>query len=219
MVQHVYEQACCAPSLESVLIATDDLRIAQAAATFGAPFVMTDPSLPSGTDRCYAALQASGLEAGAIINIQGDEPFIPVENIEQVCRLLARPNADIATLYAIQRDGFDTANPNTVKLVRDVQGKALYFSRAQIPYPMNGNGGTEYESYLKHIGIYGYRKDVLAKLVALPQSRLELTERLEQLRWLENGYRICTDEGLESLSVDTEEDLERANDYFNTLTQ
>lgn len=205
MVQRVYEQAKGCSGLDVVVIATDDERIAQHVVSFGGTALLTSPDHPSGTDRCLeAALQLEG-PVDAIINIQGDEPFIRPEQITAVVELI-REGASIATL-AIPIAPETAADPNKVKLVRDTSGKALYFSRSPIPF-LREPSDEGASPYLKHLGIYGYRLNTLREIALLPVSSLERAEKLEQLRWLENGYSIhvaITD--FESPAIDTPDDL------------
>ena len=199
MIQHVYEQCKKSSYLNDVIIATDDERIAEAVDQFHGKYIMTSSSHLSGTDRC--AEVCSLIETDAVINIQGDEPRIHPAQIDQVAKLLLN-QAPICTL-AREIDPNNAQNLNIVKLVRSIQGKALYFSR--FPIPLNST-----EKYLQHIGIYGYQKDILVKISQLPASSLELSEKLEQLRWLENDFDIFVDiTEHENISIDCPEDLNK----------
>lgn len=214
MIQHVYERTsqvfahCC--------VATDDTRIAEAVDRFGGCAVMTSPDHRSGTDRCAEALdkysKTTGTAFDAVINVQGDEPFISTKHLTSLRNALDVPGAEIATLAYPMKPGDDIFNPNTPKITLSRDGYALYFSRSVIPY-IRGAEQSEWSSrhtYLKHIGIYGYRSDILHEITRLPQGMLEKAESLEQLRWLENGYRIKV--GLvssETIGIDTPEDLAR----------
>ena len=214
LVRHVWERAI-ESGAASVVIATDDPRIESAARAFGAEVEMTDPQLPSGTDRIAAACRARGLDADAIVvNVQGDEPHMPAAVIDQVARAVGRGDCDMATvcepLAAAQI--FD---PNVVKVVRDDTGRALYFSRAPIPwdrscFASNEDPG-ELAAYRRHVGIYGYRAGYLARFVALPPAPLEMIEALEQLRALAAGAVIRVPDALSPCGrgVDTLADLER----------
>ena len=199
MIQHVYEQCKKSSYLNDVIIATDDERIAEAVDQFHGKYIMTSSSHLSGTDRC--AEVCSLIETDAVINIQGDEPRIHPAQIDQVAKLLLN-QAPICTL-AREIDTINAQNQNIVKLVQSIQGKALYFSR--FPIPLNST-----EKYLQHIGIYGYQKDILVKISQLPASSLELSEKLEQLRWLENDFDIFVDiTEHENISIDCPEDLNK----------
>ncbi len=210
MIQLVYEQALKAELLNKLIVATDDERIYKAVHAFGGEVVMTAGYHQSGTERCYEALTLLSESYEAVINIQGDEPFIDPSQIDQVSTLLGKPDVEIATLCKrIKPD--EASNPNIVKVVTDLAGRAMYFSRSPIPFMRNENSSklSKNEFSLKHIGIYGYRSAVLAKLVALSPTPLEHSEVLEQLRWLENGFCIHIDHtDKESISIDTPEDIE-----------
>lgn len=207
VIQHVYERACQA--LDTVVVATDDERIACCVRGFGGEVIMTGSECRCGTERCAEALQTLlpllGRECPeseiGVINIQGDEPFI---DPEQIRLLMALFPTDIATL-ATPLSG-DATDPNRVKVVISERHEALYFSRSPIPY-----GGP----YYKHIGLYAYRMDVLKRIVQLPPAPLELTERLEQLRWLDAGYTIRVAlTPHETIGIDTPADLHEAEQYL-----
>jgi len=214
MVQRVVEQARKARSLGAVIVATDDARIVEHVLAFGGEVVLTSKDHPSGTDRCFEALVKAGRENyDAVVNIQGDEPFIVPDQIDELCRALADAPSGIATLAQIITDDRDLDDPGEVLIATDTNMDALYFSRAAIPFLRDGNNAPRHTRfrYLKHVGLYGYRTDVLEKLVALKPSALERAESLEQLRWLENGFRVRI--GLTthpSFCVDTPVDLEEA---------
>lgn len=222
MIQRVYEQV--AGVLDAVCVATDDVRIENAVKAFGGRVVMTSDQHRSGTDRCYEAFCKAGSGYDIIVNIQGDEPFIHPEQIETIKACFADTNTEIATLVKPFRpdDDFETAlfNANSPKVVLNRNSEAMYFSRSIIPY-MRGKDYKEWlpnHTYYKHIGLYAYRADTLRAITLLPQSPLELVESLEQLRWLENGYKIKV--GIthrETIGIDTPEDMERAlkNVHFN----
>jgi 3-deoxy-manno-octulosonate cytidylyltransferase (CMP-KDO synthetase) len=215
MLQHVFERAQ-ASGAARVLIATDDGRIATAAAGFGAEVVLTRDDHQSGTDRLAEVVEREGLHDPAIVvNLQGDEPLMPPELLSQTARALAlRPDCDIATLATPISSRDDVFNPNIVKVVRDREGYALYFSRAPIPWD-RGAFGAENDrlaaGYLRHLGIYGYRVSFLRRYPMLSEVELERAEALEQLRALWHGSRIHVDiaDSIPGPGVDTPEDLER----------
>jgi 3-deoxy-manno-octulosonate cytidylyltransferase (CMP-KDO synthetase) len=217
LVQWVYERARTTGAAE-VLIATDDARIAHVARAFGAEAVMTAASHASGTDR-IAEVAAARRWAGSdvVVNLQGDEPLMPAALVRQVAELLAAaPHADIATLAAPIGSVAELLDTNVVKVVSDTEGRALYFSRAPIPWNRAGAGGElasqkDAAGARRHVGIYAYRVSALARLAALPPGALEMREKLEQLRALENGFTIqvadaCAAPGPD---VNTAADLER----------
>lgn len=210
MLEHVWERTMQARYLTNVVIATDDERIAREARRFGAQVRMTLDTHVSGTDR--VAEVASAETAGVVVNIQGDEPLIDPAAIDAaVLALLDEPEIPMATLKRRIEDPRDVDNPNVVKVVTDHAGNAIYFSRATIPY----HRGGESRVYFKHIGLYVYQRDFLLGYSELPVGPLEEAEKLEQLRALENGYRIRVAETeYESLGVDTPEDLERLRSVF-----
>jgi 3-deoxy-manno-octulosonate cytidylyltransferase (CMP-KDO synthetase) len=222
MIQRVVERAC-ASSADEVLVATDDARIAAAVhdpRRPGQPIaVMTDPALPSGTDRVAAVAQARGWRDDTlVVNVQGDEPFLPAALIEQAAALLARdPTAGIATLATPLVSLAEFLDPNVVKVVGAHDGTALYFSRAPIPWSRDGASAglasqREFAGSMRHVGLYAYRVGVLKRITRLPPSALEQCEKLEQLRALENGVRIAVGTCVEppAPGVDTAADLERA---------
>lgn len=219
MIQRVYEQVIKA--VDDVCVATDDERIEAAVKAFGGKVVMTSDKHRSGTDRCFEAYQKIGKGFDVVINIQGDEPFIHPEQIETIKGCFTDDEIQIATLVKPFRpdDDFETTlfNPNSPKVVVNKKMEAMYFSRSIIPY-IRGKKYTEWlpnHTFYKHIGMYAYRADVLAEITALPQSTLELAESLEQLRWLENGYKIkvgITEQ--ETIGIDTPADLEKALVYL-----
>jgi 3-deoxy-manno-octulosonate cytidylyltransferase (CMP-KDO synthetase) len=212
LLQHVYERASQARYLTKILIATDDSRIEAAARAFGAPVRMTRADHASGTDRIAEVASAEAAEI--IVNIQGDEPLIDPAAIDAaVLALCDDDEAPMGTLKRRIEDPADIDNPNVVKVVTDLAGNAIYFSRHPIPYQREAVGaGT---THFKHIGLYVYRRDFLLRYSDLPVGPLETAEKLEQLRALENGYRIRVAETeYDSLGVDTPEDLERASALF-----
>jgi 3-deoxy-manno-octulosonate cytidylyltransferase (CMP-KDO synthetase) len=210
MIQRVYEQALKA-DLDAVVVATDDVRIADTVRSFGGNVVMTSENHPSGTDRCAEALQLFEGDWKAVVNIQGDEPYIQPSQINAVASLL-KNGAPIATLVKKIDSAEELSNINSPKVVLSNTGNALYFSRQPIPY-QKGIDISEWlnnGNYYKHIGIYGYQSAILPELTQLKQSKLEMVESLEQLRWLENGYTIKTAETAENtVAIDTPEDLSR----------
>ncbi len=202
MIRRVYEQASKSKLLQQVIVATDDERIMNEVRSFGGLVVMTSANHQNGTERCAEA--ASAIQSDIIINIQGDEPFIYPEQIDLLAGCFIDSDVEIATLIKPQQSNEELLNPARIKVVINNRKEAMYFSRSIIPFERNQLNTTFY----KHIGIYGFKKDVLAKLVVLKPTILEETESLEQLRWLENGYRIkCAVTDLESISIDTPEDL------------
>jgi 3-deoxy-manno-octulosonate cytidylyltransferase (CMP-KDO synthetase) len=221
VIQRVYEQVSSV--LDSAYVATDDERILQAVEAFGGKAVMTSPDHKSGTDRIEEAVRKTGGSFDVVINIQGDEPFIQRSQLEEIIRCFDDAETQIATLGKPfdKAQGFAAVeNPNSPKIVVDNRGYALYFSRSVIPY-IRGKETAEWMDhypFLKHLGIYAYRTEVLHEITRLPQSSLELAESLEQLRWLQNGYRIkvgLTD--VETVGIDTPEDLERAEAFLKGL--
>jgi 3-deoxy-manno-octulosonate cytidylyltransferase (CMP-KDO synthetase) len=205
LIQWVYERAGTSTLKDEVLIATDDVRVRDAASSFGAPVVMTSPDCASGTDRIYEATK--GRDADIIVNLQGDEPMIRGDMIDRLFSALEGESLDMATLCSPLSDKIELTSPHTVKAVLDRQGFALYFSRAPIPYFQKSSGVPVY----KHIGIYAFSRAFLETFVSLPRGRLEETESLEQLRALEAGHKIkVLVVDYDGISVDTPEDLERA---------
>ena len=215
VIQRVYEQATAI--LEEAYVATDDERIYQTVEQFGGRAVMTRPDHKSGTDRIEEAAEKIETQADVIINIQGDEPFIQQSQIETLMHLFDDPTTQIGTLGKRFETIEAAQNPNSPKIVTDKRGFALYFSRSIIPY-IRGKEQCEWLQhfpFLKHLGLYAYRREVLREVTLLPQSPLEIAESLEQLRWLENGYRIrvgLTD--VETVGIDTPEDLQRAEAFL-----
>ena len=219
VIQRVYEQAVSV--LEETYVATDDERILQCVEQFGGRAVMTRSDHKSGTDRIEEAAEKIGTDADVIINIQGDEPFIHPSQIKTLMGLFDNNETQIGTLGK-RFDSMEAANnPNSPKIVTDLQGFALYFSRSVIPFVrgQEQQAWLQHFPYLKHLGLYAYRREVLRQVTQLPQSPLEIAESLEQLRWLENGYRIrvgLTD--VETVGIDTPEDLQRAETFLNQIT-
>jgi len=220
MIQRVYEQV--APCLDDVWVATDDERIFKAVEDFGGKAIMTSDKHPSGTDRCLEASQKIGGDYEVVINIQGDEPFIQADQIEALKACFEIPGTNLATMvkpFTIE-DGVEALfQTNSPKVVLNLKGEAMYFSRSVVPF-LRGvpqNEWLEKGCFYKHVGIYAYRRETLTEIAALPQSPMELAESLEQLRWLENGYRIQTAiTQIENLAVDTPEDLDRIRTFLES---
>lgn len=215
MIQRVYEQA--EKALRFVYVATDDKRIFDAVINFGGKAVMTAPTHLSGTDRIAEAvdriLEKDGLKIDIAVNIQGDEPFIRPEQISLLMDCFKDENVELATLVRQVEQGEDIFNPNQPKVIINMIGDAIYFSRAAIPFIRDSDkeSWTTKHVYYKHIGLYAYRCETLKKITALPCSSLETTESLEQNRWIENGYKIRTAiTKWESIGIDTPDDLEKA---------
>ena len=215
VIQRVCEQV--ASILPEVYVATDDERIFRAVEAFGGRAVMTRTDHKSGTDRIEEAVEKIGTLADVVINVQGDEPFIQPSQVETLMHLFDNPETQIGTLGKPFETVETVKNPNSPKIVVDNRGFALYFSRSVIPYirGVEESQWLGHYPFLKHLGIYAYRREVLAEVTRLPQGRLEKAESLEQLRWLENGYRIrvgLTD--VETVGIDTPEDLARAEAFL-----
>lgn len=213
MLQHVWERAKQARALDDLIIACDDERIASAAKAFGAKFVMTSKSHASGSDRLCEAINP--LDVRVVVNIQADEPLIHPTMIDNVARaLLENSSFPVATVMKAIDDEALLNDPNTVKVVIDKNNFAVYFSRAAIPYHAK-NSGLSVPIYFKHIGLYGYTKDFLFIYKNLPVSYLERVECLEQLRILEDGFKIKVIETkYDTIGVDTPEDLERVKEFL-----
>lgn len=217
VIQHVYEQA--AKVLDAVYVATDDERIYNKVLEFGGKAVMTSTEHHSGTDRIEEALEKVGGDFDVVVNIQGDEPFIAQSQIETLCHCFEDEATQIATLGKPFECIEAVENPNSPKIVVDNRGYAMYFSRSVIPFVRGVERQEWLKKYpfLKHLGIYAYRTEVLKAITRLPQSSLELAESLEQLRWLENGYRIKVGiTNVETVGIDTPEDLQRAEDFIRS---
>lgn len=219
VIQHVYEKVSSV--VADTWVATDDDRIFNTVKAFGGKAIMTRTDHKSGTDRIEEAVEKIGGEWDVVINVQGDEPFIHTSQIETVCRCFDDPSTEIATLGKPFGDNIEAiSNPNSPKIVIDKRGYALYFSRSVIPY-VRGKEVQEWAfsyPFLKHIGLYAYRRNVLKEVTRLPQGTLETAESLEQLRWLENGYRIKVGQtDIETIGIDTPEDLEKAEEYVKGL--
>lgn len=211
VVQWVWENACAARSIRRVVICTDDQRVARVACGFGADVLMTPASLNSGTERIAYAVKKYGLSADVVVNIQADEPFLKSSDIDVLAGLLKHEKkASVATLKT--RLVRNSASANVVKVVTDMKGYALYFSRLPIPYIRDTmDPGANNIPYYQHIGIYAYTRNFLKNFKQLKDSVLEQAEKLEQLRFLENGYSIKVGEIAESFrGIDTPEDLKQA---------
>jgi 3-deoxy-manno-octulosonate cytidylyltransferase (CMP-KDO synthetase) len=202
--------------IKDVVVATDDVRIAEEVERFGGCAIMTSEAHRSGTDRCAEALTKMGGDYDIVVNVQGDEPFIRKEHIEALIACFNNPETEIATLakpMTSAEDMADIHNPNNVKVVTDLRGRALYFSRAAIPFQrdVEQSEWSKRHTYLKHIGIYAFRAQTLRAVTSLEVSSLEQTEKLEQLRWLEHGYYISVAKTpYATMGIDTPEDLQRA---------
>ena len=216
VIQRVYEQVN--KMVDETYVATDDQRIFDAVEAFGGKVVMTRSDHKSGTDRIEEAAEKIGGDYDVVVNVQGDEPFIHASQIETVCKCFDDPTTQIATLgKPFGNDIEAIGNPNSPKIVVDKKGFALYFSRSIIPFVRGKETAAWPSSYpfLKHLGLYAYRREVLREITQLPQGELEKAESLEQLRWLENGYKIrvgLTD--IETVGIDTPADLERAEKFL-----
>lgn len=216
MIERVYSQAKKSTLLYDVIVATDDESIANEVARFGGKFIMTDKHLNNGTERCAQALEILGEKVDAVVNIQGDEPIVSPQQIDQLVGLICKPDAKIATLRIEIKDVNMINNPNVVKVVGS-DSQAFYFSRSAIPYIFDNNHLSC--TYFKHIGLYAYKAETLHSIVKLAPSQLENAEKLEQLRWLENGFPIIIGTtSIKSWSVDMPEDvaeIERIIREFN----
>lgn len=214
MIQRVYEQALKAKSLEKVFVATDDSRIYDHVKTFGGQVLMTSPDHPNGTARCLEAFEMVNVKYrdhfGLIINIQGDEPYIDPSQLDKVASLFIEPSTQIGTLVKKITSNLELFDPNVVKAVFGAHGDALYFSRQTIPYLRDTikEKWLETTDFYKHIGIYAYRPDVLKKIAHLAEGKLEKSEKLEQLRWLEQNMKVRVEiTESESVAIDTPDDL------------
>ena len=214
MVEWVWRAAQSSGRMDPVLVATDAEEVAAVCRERGVPVVMTSPECASGSDRVREV--ARQVEADIYVNIQGDEPTLTADFFPPLLDLFERPEVEVATL-AVRCPPEDIANPNTVKVVTSLDGKALYFSRATIPFDRDSAGFT---GYRKHLGIYAYRKTALERFAALPSSPLEKLEKLEQLRLLENGIAVyVSDAPRDTIGVDTEEELMKAEAILASMNQ
>ncbi len=216
MIQHVYENAKTA--LDEVWVATDDQRIFDSVISFGGNAIFTSEDHKSGTDRCAEAAQkiAQNLDFDFVINIQGDEPFLKGAHLESLKDCI-NADTEIATLVKEATRNSEIFDPNKPKVVLDNEGNALYFSRSPIPYLRDSNQDEwiNKQDYWMHIGVYAYRADILQKITQIGQGYLEKAESLEQLRWLENNFKIKTAvTNYESFGIDTQKDLEKALQLF-----
>lgn len=214
MIQRVYEQV--KQVINNVWVATDDERIRETVQSFGGNAVMTSAMHRSGTDRCHEAFNMVAKDSDVIVNVQGDEPFIHPSQIKTLMECFTDTSVQIATLVKPFRkeDGFEALfNPNSPKVVINKNQEAIYFSRSIVPYVRDFKH-TEWldkQTFYKHIGMYAYRSDVLPEITQLPQSTLEKVESLEQLRWIENGYKVKVGfTEVETIGIDTPEDMEKA---------
>jgi 3-deoxy-manno-octulosonate cytidylyltransferase (CMP-KDO synthetase) len=223
MIQRVFDQV--RKTLDMVYVATDDIRIYEAVLNFGGKAVMTSTDHLSGTDRCAEAvtriISEEGKKIDVVINIQGDEPFIKPEQIGLLMKCFDDKTVELATLIRRVEPGEDIFNPNQPKVVLNSEGDAIYFSRAAIPFirDTEKSDWSKKHDFYKHVGLYAYRSETLKKITLLARSLLEISESLEQNRWIENGFRIRTAiTTWESLAIDTPDDLEKAKlllDHFN----
>lgn len=215
VIEHVYERV--RNVFDDIFVATDDERIARCVMAFGGRCVMTGSHHKSGTDRCQEAYDKCGAEAEVVVNVQGDEPFIEASQLDAIKACFDDPRTHIATLvqpFSPDQPLEELENPNSPKVVLDDEGYALYFSRSVIPY-LRGIPQEQWlrsgHTFYKHIGLYAYRSEVLRAVTRLPQSPLEKAESLEQLRWLQAGYRIKAGKSTaETIGIDTPEDLRKA---------
>ena len=220
MIQWVYENTL--QSLENVIVATDHEDIEKAVKGFGGKVVMTSPDHPSGTDRCAEVveiLENQGENTDVILNVQGDEPFIRNTHLALLMGAFRDTDTEIATLAKVLEDPEALFDPNVVKVVCGKAGRALYFSRSPVPHQRNRPEDKWYSGfkYLKHLGMYAYRTDVLKKITRLRTTPLEEAESLEQLRWLEHGFNITVHYTTEvSMGIDTPEDLEKAREFISS---
>jgi len=222
MVQRVYEQVAKATRIDKIIVATDDQRIYNHIEDFGGDVLMTAEHHKNGTERCAEVIETVYNDFDVVLNIQADEPFILPEQIDQLATCFEDETTDIATLIKQTDSTEQLFSPNTAKVIFDENFKALYFSRQPIPHLR----GTPQEEWVQrkvhylHVGIYGYRKDVLRDIIQLPSSLLEELEMLEQLRWLENGYTISVKQtNYQSISIDTPTDLANAENFLQHFPQ
>ena len=219
VIERVYRQV--SKVLDYVYVATDSEQIFNTVISFGGNAIMTSPNHKSGTDRVEEAVNKTGKKFDVVINIQGDEPFIHESQIKTICECFDDPQTMIATLGRPFSNNDPIAvleNPNSPKIVCDNNNFAMYFSRSIIPYIRNVETQEWLNSfnYLKHIGLYAYRRNVLSEITQLKQSSLEIAESLEQLRWLQNGYKIKVGiTEIETIGIDTPEDLQKAEEFLN----
>lgn len=211
MVERVYEQAKKCALLHEVIVATDDTRIFENVVSFGGKAILTSIHHQSGTDRCAESIEKLSQQYTSVINIQGDEPFIDPQQISLLAELLMLEDSQIVTLVKKVEDSRDIFNPNKVKVVVDKNNFAMYFSRAPIPFQrdVQKENWLSHHSYYKHVGMYGYKTETLRAITKLSVSKLEKIESLEQLRWLENGFKIKVGyTEIETDAIDTEADYQ-----------
>lgn len=217
MIQRVYEQAAKSQFMTKIIIATDDDRIAEHAKSFGAEVVITRADHPSGTDRCFEAYQLNGQKFDHVLNIQGDEPFLDPEQIDSLAKE-CKQDVEIATQMIKCTDHNLLFDKGEVKIILNSKNEALYFSRNVIPFikGVEEKDWHRHFDYYRHVGMYAYRSDILEKITRLKPSALELAESLEQLRWLEHGYKIkCVETSYDSHCIDTPEDIEKVIRLMN----
>lgn len=218
MVLHVLDKARAV--MKNVYVATDDQRIAELVKKEGGQAIMTGKHHRSGTERCAEAIEKTSFnmdQEAIVINLQGDEPFIPSDLISKLAEVFKDPDIEIATLVHQISNQEDLLNANRVKVVKDLNDKALYFSRSLIPYHHEENNVPDV-SWFQHIGVYAFRLRILKEIVQLPPGKLEIQESLEQLRWMENGYKIhCLETNYDGFGIDTPEDLEKVNSNFGVV--
>lgn len=219
IIQHVYERTSIVFS--ETFVATDDVRIYEIVEGFGGKAIMTSSEHQSGTDRCFEAYRSLNKKFDVIVNVQGDEPFIHTSQLHSIKECFSDASTQIATLVMPFTEAMGVEalkNPGSPKVVMDNDHFALYFSRSVIPF-LRGEEESEWlkkQTYYKHIGLYAYKSDVLQKIAVLPQSQLERAESLEQLRWLQAGFKIKVGEtDIETIGIDTPEDLQKANVFLN----
>jgi 3-deoxy-manno-octulosonate cytidylyltransferase (CMP-KDO synthetase) len=220
MLQRVYEQSSKSKFLNRVVVATDDERIFNHVKSFGGDVVMTAEHHPSGTDRCWDAAQQIDEGFNYVINVQGDEPFINPEQIDELASILQDESIELATQMVAVNSYDLLIDKGEVKIVLNKNDEAMYFSRSIIPFIKNidEKGWLDHHTYYRHVGMYAYRRDILEKITKLPVSSLEKAESLEQLRWIENGFKIkCVVTNYDSHCVDTPEDLEKAICMLKTM--
>jgi 3-deoxy-manno-octulosonate cytidylyltransferase (CMP-KDO synthetase) len=221
MVERVYLQCKKARRLTAIVVATDDQRILQHVTSFGGQACLTYDKHPSGTDRCCEAMELQSMSYDFVVNIQGDEPFIDPQQIDLLCSSLSA-DTELATLVQEISNIEQLLSPNEVKVVVNSHREAMYFSRSPIPFvrKVDQQHWLGHATFYRHVGLYAYRQDILKKITMLPLSPLEKAESLEQLRWIENGFRIKTvmSEVVDGICIDTPEDLERAVNLLKKLT-
>ena len=221
VIQRVYEQV--KDCFDDLYVATDDSRIAEVVTSFGGKVIMTSEDCKNGTERCFDACCKLNIDCDVVVNVQGDEPFIQRKQIESLMACFADERTDIATLVKPfeQADGWERlSNPNSPKVVLNADNFAMYFSRSVVPY-LRGVEQSEWldnHVFYKHLGVYAYRLNVLKEITSLQQTPLEKIESLEQLRWLEHGYKIKVGvTNIETIGIDTPEDLERAKEFASSI--